>query len=411
MSTPRVLIIGAGIAGPVLAILLKMKGYAPVIYEKNMATEAGGIALMLQPNGLKLLNLIPGVYDRIPGVNMEQIRILTVIQSKVLAEHKGPSRLKDITGFPMRGCLREDFHKWIADMVEEHGIEIHWGHKFVSLQQSDETVTATFENGTTATGSFLIGCDGLHSRVRGSVFQEDRPQYMGLSQTSGYTPIPPWFKENIGGTPTLYNYFGEAMHMVAYPTGNGLISWFVTARVPEEKESWNRVLSTSEIDSIKKSVFAKWGFGAGELVQNSSKYIKYGLYERKDLETWHKDRVVLLGDAAHPMPPHVGQGANQSFEDIYHLLLALKKHGVDSKSSAPTADLQAAFTDYETARMQRASMIVQRSKFEGNNVRVVEGAEACIKRDEMAGKFWQEENFLNVFKDFGNHPFVSESAI
>jgi len=150
--------------------------------------------------------------------------------------------------------------------------------------------------------------------------------------------------------------------------------------------------------------------GAGELVKTAEKYVKYGLYERPDLEKWFKGRVVLLGDAAHPMPPHVGQGANQAFEDIYHLVKALKTHNIATDASS-TATIEQAFQEYQSARIDRAKMIVQRSKFEGEKLRVVEGIEACEKRDAMVGNFWQEVKLLKVFKDFGNYPFVDKSDI
>src|ERR1700761_2352369 len=100
--------------------------------------------------------------------------------------------------------------------------------------------------------------------------------------------------------------------------------------------------------------------------------MKYGLYDRPELKTWHKGRVVLLGDAAHPTSPvrkqlgasiivpeliqyhayqHLGQGANQAFEDIYHLILALRKNNISATEHVSTAALESAFQSYEEVRI------------------------------------------------------------
>ncbi|KAF8584805.1 FAD/NAD(P)-binding domain-containing protein [Ramaria rubella] len=413
MVQQRILIIGAGIAGPVLAVLLKLRGFEPVIYEKNGSTEAGGIGLVLQPNGLKVLNLIPGFVDRLPGASIETLRMYSITQDKVLAENDIPAQIHAITGLPLRGCPRAEFHHLIAKVAEEHKIEIHWGHKLTGLQQSSSGVEASFENGEKATGSFLIGCDGLHSTVRGIMFGDDRPQYLGLSQTAGWTPITPWMKENTSGRPCLFNYFGEEVHMVSYNLGDDRMAWYVTRRTPEEKESWKQVGQPEVVEEIKNSPFAQWGSGARDLVQGAAKFVKYGLYSRKEMETWFQGRVVLLGDAAHPMPPHVGQGANQSFEDMYHLILALKTHGVVPSSIIEQETLESAFQLYEKNRKERASMIVQRSIVEGEKIRVVKG-ELCATRDNLVANFWRadpNEGVIPIWSDLGNHPFTGESKI
>lgn len=108
--------------------------------------------------------------------------------------------------------------------------------------------------------------------------------------------------------------------------------------------------------------------------------MKYGLYDRPELESWFKGRIVLLGDAAHPTSPHLAQGANQAFEDIYHFVRLLGKHN-PSVDHLSTELLLRVFTDYQDLRLLRTSELVRGARRQGE-IRVVEGVDACRARDE-----------------------------
>lgn len=101
----------------------------------------------------------------------------------VLPEDKGV--LAEQPGDPshtLRGVRRPVFHKALIDAAERAGVEVKWGHKLVTLEQADDSVTVTFENGEKATGSFVVGCDGLHSNTRKCLFGEQKADFTGLCQ-------------------------------------------------------------------------------------------------------------------------------------------------------------------------------------------------------------------------------------
>ncbi|KAJ7876599.1 hypothetical protein B0H13DRAFT_2548692, partial [Mycena leptocephala] len=112
----------------------------------------------------------------------------------------------------------------------------------------------------------------------------------------------------------------------------------------------------------------------GRSIRNAEKITKYGLYDRPELKSWHVGRVVLIGDAAHPTSPHLGQGANQAFEDVDNLVRLLIEHHPAPDTEPSSVALSTIFTQFEAKRMERTATLVKDARKEGE-LRVVEGIE------------------------------------
>ncbi|KAJ3559367.1 hypothetical protein NM688_g399 [Phlebia brevispora] len=389
-ASTKVLVVGAGIAGPVLSIFLKSKGYDPVIYERTDGPISdAGLSLCLQPNGLLVLNKVPGLVESIDGRSIDFFGFYSVLPEDkgTLAESDIPKVLREHRGVGLVGVRRAAFHQTLVHAAEKAGIPIMWGHKLVGLSQGDDYVTVKFENGSEATGSFVIGCDGLHSNTRTSLFGEEKADFTGLVQTGGICTIP----ESLKSTPPMVrNVFGHAAHMVMYPINGTQCSWAATQREPEAKETWKAMNKDGAREFREKTTFASWDYGAGDVVKSTETLIKYGLYDRPELAAWHKGRVCLIGDAAHPTSPHLGQGANQAFEDVGLLVELLDKH---NPSSAPpsAAVLEAIFSELEKVRIPRTAALVKQARTQGES-RVVDGVEACIKRNAAYREIWKDHD-------------------
>jgi salicylate hydroxylase len=159
----------------------------------------------LQPNGLRVLSLLPGFdIDKIPGQPIDQLCFRSWIpeEKATLAESDLPIRLQQIFGYPMIGVERAGFRRLVIQAAEDHGVEIQWEHSVVSLEQSTDGVRVVFEHrGCTDsdTASFVIGCDGLHSITRNSIFGSDKADFTGFTQVCCAFCVCPNYGSRLSG--------------------------------------------------------------------------------------------------------------------------------------------------------------------------------------------------------------------
>ncbi|KAA1472789.1 FAD/NAD(P)-binding domain-containing protein [Dentipellis sp. KUC8613] len=393
----KVIIAGAGIAGPILAIFLKLRGYAPVVYERQPALGDAGLSLCLQPNGLRILSQIPDFVSDLPGAPLTHLQAFSLLPQDASAPSlgisDGPSHLVALYGVGMRGIPRSALLRAIVRAAEAHGVPIHWGRPLVGLEDvAGAQVRALFGDGSADTADLVVGCDGLHSGTRRALFGDQPAAFTGLTQVGGFAPVP----EELEGRAALVNFYGDGVHVIAYPVAENRISFAITQREGEEKETWH-ASDEATLEAFKTGPFSKLGCGAGKLVSNADRIVKYGLYDRPELKTWHKGRVVLLGDAAHPTSPHLGQGANQAFEDVALLSTLLDEHNAD-RSPPSLATLEKIFTKFERVRIPRSAELVKGAREMGER-RVVSGLENCLKRNDVVREEFSNQEKFNQEKD------------
>lgn len=205
MATTTVLIIGCGIAGPLIASLLKRKGYNPIVFEKVRMLGDAGASLMMQPNGrvlqrlgiqaqsltlhhrMKVLHLV-GIADQVKKEAPAIAEFREAISSgRLLACTDVPSTFEEKYSQPAIGIKRTTLNLMLKDMIERDGIEVREGWRLERLQENEEGVVAFFNGGRSATGSFLVGCDGIKSETRRALLeikgvQEGAPSFCGIVQ-------------------------------------------------------------------------------------------------------------------------------------------------------------------------------------------------------------------------------------
>ena len=205
-QTPaKVIIVGAGIAGPVLSMFLKLQGYEPVIYERVDSIADAGLSLWyagsnfpmwiksktltalhcsLQVNGLQVLQKLPGLLDSLVGRPIDAFAFYSALPADpgVLALSGLPVTIREHYGVGMLGVRRAAFHQSLVDAARKNGIPVHFGRQVVALEQGPDSVTVEFADGTKDTASFVVGCDGLHSNTRISLFGKEAAQFTGLVQ-------------------------------------------------------------------------------------------------------------------------------------------------------------------------------------------------------------------------------------
>ncbi|KAI0768794.1 FAD/NAD-P-binding domain-containing protein [Trametes elegans] len=384
MPRTKVIIAGCGIAGPVLAILLKQKGYVPIVYERTEALSELGLSLCLQPNGLRVLALIPGLLDKVGRKRLEHLAFYSALpgDEAELGRSDAPALLPGACGFGVEAVRRPVFLRALVDTAQENGVRVVFGHPLVGLEEHEDRVVVRFANGQEDEASFVVGCDGLHSNTRACLFGKEAAVFTGLTQTGGISHIPEFFAK-LG--PSMVNIYGDGVHLITYQINDRQMSWAITQREAEERETWRNMDEDGQ-RTFKEGPFARLPFGGGELVRTADKIVKFGLYDRPELQAWHKGRVLLIGDAAHPTSPHLGQGANQALEDTYHTVRLLVEH--NPAAAAPsTALLSTVFAELERLRIPRTAALVRKARAMGES-RVLQGAKACRARDGAVRAMW-----------------------
>ncbi|KAJ5613834.1 FAD/NAD(P)-binding domain-containing protein [Penicillium herquei] len=388
MAPPTVLIIGCGVAGPVLSLLLKKKGYQPVIYEKVRVLGEAGASLMLNPNGVKVLNLLIS-----PEKLFRDDLALPLADlwhgtgsGETLVHNSLPSTYAARYGQPSMGIKRTTLNISLKEMALDAGIEVHEGFELVDIEEGDASVIAHFSNGQSATGSFLVGCDGIKAASRrillqNSATKEGPPVFTGLTQTAGISKTPRALLEKPA---TMSNWYGDAVHSIAYPVSTTHTSWAITLPQTEERpETW-KLATEMELQAQKQNLEDKLeGFEPVllEMMRTAERIISFGLFDRAELgvDGWFSTRCVLIGDAAHPTSPHLGQGANQALEDCYHLSRLLPEFDDDSEGNLE--GIFHIFEEFARLRQPRTSALVKGARKKGEERVVTGGPELCRARD------------------------------
>ena len=154
----------------------------PVVLELSIVLRLVGHSL--QPNGLRVLSLIPGLIPAIVGKQLDKLAFVSLLPEDegVLAESDAPSILPQHFGHGMMGVGRGRFNQTLVEVAQKHGVKIVWGHQLVAFEQHDDNVEVTFADGATDTASFVVGCDGLHSNTRIALFGKEQASFTGLTQ-------------------------------------------------------------------------------------------------------------------------------------------------------------------------------------------------------------------------------------
>ncbi|KAL7422757.1 hypothetical protein Q5752_002050 [Cryptotrichosporon argae] len=306
--------------------------------------------------------------------------------------------------WPMVLLLRPLYAQFLHDAATALRIEIHHGMPIASMAQDSDEVVATFKDATTRRADLLVGADGLHSAVRASLFGHEAAKYTGYVQVSGHAPTPSFLQ---GHPATTTQYFGEGGHFMVVPISSNEVVWvWTTTQEAEHREDW-RALGLDDMHALLAALTsAQWDNKPAKVVAIATSAVKYPLFEREISEVWHKGRIALIGDAAHPTSPILGQGANKAMEDCYHLVCLL------CRSDALMAEsIDVAFCEYEALHLPVTRQSTAMAKPEGGR-RVVHGREAAEARDEaLASGRGVSPDRIKLMGELLQGPFVGESVI
>lgn len=227
--------------------------------------------------------------------------------------------------------------KILYESTDKVGIKIHYGKTIVGVEENGHDVVAKFSDGTVETANFLLGCDGLHSAVRKIyVDPEVSPEYSGMSSIFSLIPtagLPPTARSLQGLNATLTT---DGMFAVT-PCNNSSdkIFWFFSREVAipasgDTRDGWEE-RGKKEVESVKENLLAlikdsegEWGELLREIVRQTEVLKFYPVFSLPLGGKWSRGRCLIIGDAAHAMQPHAGQGVSMALEDVAMLCKILK---------------------------------------------------------------------------------------
>lgn len=359
--TLRVAVVGGGIGGAAAARALLQRGFEVDVFEQAAKLCEVGAGVALAPNGVRMLRRL-GCGE---AVGRRGSRWTDTAFCRPDGELVSPMVLPAEDGVPLEcyGMHRADLLDMLLEGVPEKCI--HPGHRCVGLDQDARRATVQFENGNSVTADVVVAADGIHSGLQRFVVAPAKPIHSGYSAYRGTIP-----RGSVGwpaGRVRLW--VGEGKHFLVYPVRDNQLLCYVGFVPTEEamRESWSAAGDPQDL----AAAFAGWDRAIAGVIEQIGTTFTWGLYDREPLPRWTIGRLTLLGDAAHPMLPHQGQGANQAIEDAV-ALATLLEYFADEPATA--------LLIYEDLRRARTAEVQKLSRRSGATYDA--GSEQPEARDE-----------------------------
>ncbi|GGN15324.1 MULTISPECIES: FAD-dependent monooxygenase [Marinomonas] len=345
----RVVIAGAGIGGLCAALALSKQGIQVLVCEQATTLSEVGAGLQISPNALKVLRHL--------GLEEELRPFAFVPQHAAIRDYRtGDYYLKsplgafaqERYGAPYWHLHRADLHRVLVDACLQAGVELVLNSTVLGYREhvAQQQVSIDLADGRELTAGLLIGADGIRSNIREHMLGPESPRFMGQVAWRGVIPVSDL---TVDVKPDACVWAGPGRHFVSYYLRGGDYVNFVAVeeRSDWQSESWRE---EGDVEALQRA-FSGWHPEVSGLLKSAHSTFLWALNGREELPTWHKGRVVLLGDACHPMLPFMAQGAAMAIEDGYVLAKCLSRHS-----------LKDALLQYEQSRKPRATKIQQMSK-------------------------------------------------
>lgn len=347
MNAP-VIIAGAGIGGLTAALALARQGHEVRVFERTSSLREVGAGLQLSPNATSCLSTL-GVLDEIRQAAFEPqaIRIRSGSSGRDLARLPLGAEIEARHGTPYVVIHRADLQQVLFEKAEASGkIEVLFGHAFESAQETPEGIEAVFTGpGATnvpATGSVLIGADGVWSKVRALLPHHAEAAFSGRTAYRATIPARDLAADFLSDTGL---WLGAKAHLVHYPVRSGE-AFNLVAIVAEDwqEETWS---AEADRDALLHR-FSSWSEEARNLMARPQRWLKWALCGVAADKSWTSGRIALLGDAAHGMLPFAAQGAAMAIEDALVLADCL---------TPSTADTSRSLQAYQQRRQSRVAKV------------------------------------------------------
>jgi salicylate hydroxylase len=374
MKISRISIVGGGIGGLTAALALQHFGYRVAVFEQAQELREIGAGVTITPNAMHALHFL-GIGERVAkeAGPTEAYLIRHFQTGEVIKVRANGHDYIDRFGADYHQVHRGDLHAALAEAVlrNDPGC-VSLDHCFEALTQDSEQVVARFVNGSTIASDVLIGCDGGTSKVRADVFGDKAVNYTGQV---AFRALLPMANVPVGIAKRAFAMFvGVNRVLLHYPLRHRTImNVIAVSREPTwQDEGWRIPGTIDEFVNLYRDLYPD----ALELIRriSPSSLFKWGLRDREPLDQYTKGRVTMLGDAAHPITPFLGQGACIAIEDAVIL----------GRAFAAASTPKEIFAIYENTRRERANGIQLASRRQADEIQGVSkrGANPGVNADD-----------------------------
>ncbi len=336
-------IIGAGIGGLTTALAFEKLNIDYTIFESAPEIKPVGAGIWLAPNALQILeylNVLEEIQEK--GNTMDRITIAKSDLTPIL-DHAQDAILKRF-GYTSVAIHRADFQRIMFDKIPSH--KIHLGKSFQYARKKSSHIEIHFEDNTTYKTDYVIGADGIHSKVRKQFFPESEIRYSGQTCWRGIADIAmaPEFQHR------AMELWGNQIRFGISKVSTGKVYWFAVALAERNQKEAKNLVKEKLLEMFKDFDETIKAIIKATAIAN---IIRNDIIDLKPMSRWHTGNICLIGDAAHATTPNMGQGGAQAIEDAYGL------------SKAIATSEKNAFGNFQKARQNKVTKIVNQSWLTG----------------------------------------------
>ncbi|MFV0243585.1 MAG: FAD-dependent monooxygenase [Qingshengfaniella sp.] len=347
VETVDIAVIGAGLGGAAAAALLIEAGHSVHVFEQAPIFTRLGAGIHIGPNVMKIFRQI-GLEQRLADISSHPDHWFS--RDGKTGEYLSRIKLGDYAlkeyGAPYITIHRGDLHAEQIEILPKD--RVHFDHRLVNLEERDNDVLLSFANGNKVAAKLVVGADGINSLIREKLLGVEKPKFSGWIGHRALLNVDKLRASGLEFEACAKWWWEKSRHIMAYATKPGATEYYYVTGVPVD--SWDHEAgfvesSRDEMDAI---------FGNSHPVVNAlidaTEYVtKWPFWNRDPLNLWSQGRLVLLGDACHPMRPHMAQGACMAIEDAAVLVRCLTGLGETNYTEA--------FKLYEATRRERATKV------------------------------------------------------
>ncbi|MER0240165.1 FAD-dependent monooxygenase [Fulvimarina sp. MAC8] len=343
----EIAVIGAGLGGAAAAALLDQAGFSAHTFEQAPAFDRLGAGIHIGPNVMKIFREI-GLEEKLSAIGSHPDHWFS--RDGNTGEYLSEIRLGDFArkeyGAPYITIHRGDMHAVQIDALPKD--RLHFDHRLTDIEEREDHVLLSFANGRRVAANLVIGADGINSAIREKLLGAEKPRFSGWVGHRALVNMDRLRASGLEFEACVKWWWEASRHIMAYATKRDRSEYYYVTGVPVD--GWEH--DGPFVESSREEMEAIFGGShpvVNALVNATDHVTKWPFWNRDPLNLWSRGRLCLLGDACHPMRPHMAQGACMAIEDAAVLTRCLTEIGESKYAEA--------FRVYENTRRERATKV------------------------------------------------------